>query len=130
MPLYKFDQIDSTGPFARRFAVGTRPKMCTDMPGNTLRFAVFESCDAEAFDDPQVQELQSGHIWWYQEHQLQSVAVQEVPEQLQQPKPPGWLLAANFCQVSNCSLDFSGSAGRSALESRLYCDSLFVFVMG
>jgi hypothetical protein len=98
------------------------------LPGNTLRFAVFESCDAEAFDDPQVQELQSGHIWWYQEHQLQSVAEQEVPEQLKQPKPPGWLLAANSFQVSNCSSDFIGSAACSAVESYIRDGILFLFM--
>lgn len=45
--------------------------------------ADFDTCN------PQVQELESGHIWWYDAHMLQSVADEEVPEQLQHPPPPG-----------------------------------------
>jgi hypothetical protein len=57
------------------------------------------TADADVADDgdhyldadtcnPQVQELESGHIWWYQEHMLQSVAEDQVPDHLRHPQPP------------------------------------------
>jgi hypothetical protein len=38
--------------------------------------------------NPQVQELESGHLWWYQDHKLQSVAEDQVPDHLRHPTPP------------------------------------------
>lgn len=39
--------------------------------------------------NPQVQELESGHIWWYNDQMLQSVAEDQVPEHLKHPPYPG-----------------------------------------
>jgi hypothetical protein len=39
--------------------------------------------------NPQVQELESGHIWWYQAESLESVAEAQVPERLRQHPTPG-----------------------------------------
>jgi len=50
--------------------------------------------------NPQVQELESGHIWWYHEHLLEAVPAEQVPQALTNPKPPGEqsLLSRNYCR--------------------------------
>lgn len=45
------------------------------------------TCDTTT--NPQVQELESGACWWYEEHLLESVPEEQVPEELLHPTPPG-----------------------------------------